>query len=46
MSEFDIDDILKDTIALFGGESTEDDQICYGDLVLTVAPKVRIPIYT
>lgn len=36
-----MDDIFADTVSLFSGEFTEDDQIRYGELLLTTAPKVR-----
>ena len=36
-----MDDILQDTIALFGGEPEDDGFIQYGPLVLKTAPKVR-----
>lgn len=36
-----MDDILQDTIALFGEEPEDDGFIRYGPLVLKTAPKVR-----
>lgn len=36
-----MDDILKDTIALFGEEPDDDESIQYGPLLLKTAPKVR-----
>lgn len=37
----DLDDVLGDTIALYGDERVEDDTIQYGPLVLSTAPKAR-----
>ena len=37
-----MEDILSDSIALFGDEIVEDESIRYGPLVLTTAPKVRL----
>ena len=36
-----MDDILQDTIALFGEEPEDDGSIHYGPLLLKTAPKVR-----
>lgn len=36
----DLEDILGDTISLFGDEKVEDENITYGPLTLTTAPKV------
>ncbi len=36
-----MDDILQDTINLYGEEPEDDGRIYYGPLELTVAPKVR-----
>lgn len=38
----DTEDILNDTIGLFGDEVVEDESIHYGPLTLTTAPKVMI----
>ena len=38
----DTEDILNDTIGLFGDEVVEDESIHYGPLILTTAPKVMI----
>ena len=35
-----MEDVLEDTIGLYGDERVEDDSIHYGPLVLTTAPKV------
>ncbi len=34
------EDVLRDSINLFGDAELEDDRIVYGPLVLTTAPKV------
>lgn len=36
----DSEDVLGDSISLFGDTKVEDDRIVYGPLVLTTAPKV------
>ena len=38
----DTEDILNDTIGLFGDEVVEDESIHYGPLILTTAPKVMV----
>ena len=35
-----MEDVLEDSIALFGDERVDDESIHYGSLVLTTAPKV------
>ena len=35
-----MEDVLEDTIGLFGDERVDDDTIFYGPLALTTAPKV------
>ncbi|KAI0346398.1 hypothetical protein BDW22DRAFT_1405258 [Trametopsis cervina] len=37
----DLDDVLGDTVALYGDERVEDDTIRYGPLVLSTAPKAN-----
>ena len=41
----EVEDILNDSLTFFGGERSdypESDEIRYGELVLTVAPKASI----
>ncbi len=40
--DMDAEDVLGDTIGLFGDEVAEDDTIHYGPLALTTAPKVSL----
>lgn len=42
MDVLDVEDVLGDSIGLFGDEGHDDGRIYYGPLVLTTAPKVRI----
>ena len=37
----DAEDVLGDSIGLFGDERTDDDTVSYGPLTLTTAPKVK-----
>lgn len=39
-----MDDILQDTVNLFGDSPADDGKIYYGPLVLTTAPKVRYTV--
>ena len=42
MDTLDVEDVLGDSINLFGDDQEKDDgTITYGPLVLTTAPKVR-----
>ena len=43
MDTLDVEDVLGDSIALFGDEPRDDGTIYYGPLALTTAPKVRTP---
>ena len=42
MNTLDAEDVLGDSIGLFGDEQHDDGTITYGPLVLTTAPKVRV----
>lgn len=44
MDQLEAEDVLGDSIGLFGDEKEDDGTITYGPLVLTPAPKVRHPL--
>lgn len=47
MDTLDAEDVLGDSIGLFGDEEHDDGMIVYGPLVLTTAPKVSLfPFYS